>query len=103
MLPSHSSTGSSPGALPPGLTLNPRLLAPGGVSPFHGRRGGGPWLAAMAFSRHTVSLSGTLSAMAGAAPQGPARPALWPAGEGGTEVGESRAGPRGREGAGPRS
>lgn len=35
MLPSHSSIGSSPRALPPGLTLNPRLLAPGGVSPFH--------------------------------------------------------------------
>ena len=33
MLPSHSSAGRSPGALPSGLALNPRLLAPGGVSP----------------------------------------------------------------------
>lgn len=62
----------------------------------------GPRPAATAFSRHTVSLSGTLSAMAGAA-RGPAQPALQLAGEGGTEGDESRAGPRAREAAGPRS
>ena len=77
MLPSHSSAGSSPGAFPPRLTLNSRLLASQWGQPLPQ-----PWAAAvdclrpaaMVFSRHTVSLLGTLSAMAGAALRGPAQP-----------------------------
>ena len=78
MLPSQSSAGSSPGAFPPRLTLNSRLLASQWGQPL-----AQPWAAvvdclrpaAMVFSRHTVSLLGTLSAMAGATLRGPAQPA----------------------------